>query len=128
MLKKCLLASVLVLAATPALAGFNDCSEPYAPAALDGNTASEEQMKHALSDVKDFIKWSDDYQLCVNSQLIEMKKAAAKSKDHQPLDPGYQTEAEARIHKNQVLKERVAKEFNDAATIYNTKHPSPKAP
>jgi len=129
MVRKYLFASAFVLAATPALAaGFDDCTAPYAPAALNGKTATEEQMKHALSDVKDFIKWSDDYQDCVNNTLIAMKKAATKSKDKQPLDPAYQTEAEDRIHKNQLLKEKVAAEFNTAAKDYNDTHPSTKSP
>ena len=87
MLRKSILISIFVLGATPAFADMSSCYEPFPPAAVDGGTATEKQMKSALSDVKDFIKASDDYQTCMNSEFIAMQKKAKDSKDKTPIDP-----------------------------------------
>ena len=124
MLSRISLASVFVLAmAAPALADASSCYEPIAPAAVDGSTATEAQMKASLSDVKDFIKASDDYQTCLLSDLQQQKREAAKSKDKKPLDPGIEADVNARIAKNQKLKEQVGGEYNAAAQAYKAKHP-----
>lgn len=123
MLKRSLLACAFALAATPAFADFSSCYEPIPPAAVDGDTATEQQMQHALSDVKDFIKASDDYQTCVQSQYQTMKKAAADSKDKTPIDPSITSDLRKRIDANQKLKEKIGTEFNTAVTVYKKKHP-----
>ncbi|MBV9992033.1 MAG: hypothetical protein JOZ72_12165 [Alphaproteobacteria bacterium] len=123
MLKHSVVLAVAVVASTPAFADLSSCYEPIAPVAVDGSTATEDQMKHALKDVKDFIASSDDYQLCLNSQLIQMKKDADKSKDKQPLDPSVQANVQSKIDANQKLKEKVGNEYNAAAVAYNAKHP-----
>lgn len=124
MLKTSLIAVAFVLGATPVLAqSLNDCYEPIPPAAVDGGAATEAQMKAAQSDVKDFIKASDDYQDCLNHQFAELKRKAAMSKDKQPLDPSIQAEVAAREDKNQKTKEKVGAEFNAAVAAYNAKHP-----
>ncbi len=124
MLRNLSLASVMVLAmAVPALADASSCYEPIAPAAVDGKTATEAQMKSASSDVKDFLKASDDYQTCLLSDLAEQKRQAARSKDKKPLDPSIEADANAKVSKNQSLKEQVGSEFNKAVTDYKAKHP-----
>lgn len=122
MLKKILVASMFVLAATPALA-FGGCTEPYGPVIPDGNSATEEQLKHSLSDVKQFIKDSDEYQTCIANEVNRQADEARRSKDKKPLDPSVKAEADALIAKNQQLKQRVGDEFNTAANAYNAKHP-----
>ena len=126
MLGKVTLASIFVLAmAVPALADASSCYEPIAPAAVDGSTATEAQMKASLSDVKDFIKSSDDYQTCLLSDFQQQKRDASKQKDKdkQKLDPSIEADVNARIAKNQKLKEQVGGEYNAAATAYKAKHP-----
>ena len=124
MLRTFSLASVMVLAvAAPALADASSCYEPIAPAAVDGNTATEAQMKSAGTDVKDFLKSSDDYQTCLLSDLQEQKREAARSKDKKPLDPSIEDAVNAKVSKNQKLKEQVGTEFNKAVTDYKAKHP-----
>jgi hypothetical protein len=126
MLGKVTLASIFVLAmAVPALADASSCYEPIAPAAVDGSTATEAQMKASLSDVKDFIKASDDYQTCLLSDFQQQKRDASKQKDKdkQKLDPSIEADVNARIAKNQKLKEQVGGEYNAAATAYKAKHP-----
>lgn len=123
MLKKSILASVLVLAATPAFADLSSCYEPIPPVAMDGAKATEAQLKSGRTDVMDFIKSSDDYQICLNSEFIAMKKKAEQSKDKTPLDPSIQAGVASKLDANQKLKERVGKEYNDAVNAYNAAHP-----
>ncbi len=124
-LKTNLLCGALMLAATPAFADAGSCYEPIAPAAVDGSTATEAQMKSTLSDVKDFIKASDDYQSCLFSDLASQKRAARsqKDKDKQKLDPSIEADVNARVKRNQDLKEKVGTEFNTAVAAYKAKHP-----
>lgn len=123
MLKKSILISVFVLGATPAFADMSSCYEPFPPAAVDGATATEKQMKSALSDVKDFIKASDDYQTCMNSEFIAMQKKAKQSKDKTPLDPSIATTVQSKIDANQKLKEKIGNEYNAAVAAFKVKHP-----
>jgi hypothetical protein len=124
MLRRISLASCLVLAmAAPALADSSSCYEPIAPAAVDGKTATEAQLKSSLADVKEFIKQSDDYQSCVISDLQEQKRQAARTKDKKPIDPSIESDANARVAKNQALKEQVGGEYNAAVTAYKAAHP-----
>ena len=128
MLKQSIVLAIAVagaaMASAPAFAAdLNSCYEPIPPVAVDGNTATEDQMKHALKDVKDFIAASDDYQVCLNSQLIQMKQDNAKSKDKPPLDPAIQARVQSKIDANQKMKERVGNEYNAAAQAFNVKHP-----
>jgi hypothetical protein len=109
--------------AAPALADSSSCYEPIAPAATDGNTATEDQLKSALKDVKSFIQSSDDYQTCLLSDLASQKKKAAASKDKTPLDPSIEADVNNKIKNNQSEKEKVGAEFNAAVQTYKAKHP-----
>jgi hypothetical protein len=126
MLGRITLASAFVLVmAAPAFADASSCYEPIAPAAVDGSTATEAQMKSSLADVKEFIKASDEYQTCLLSDFQQQKREAAraKDKDKQKLDPSIEADVNARITKNQKLKEQVGGEYNAAAQAYKAKHP-----
>lgn len=123
MLKKTVLAAAMAFVSSPSFAALSDCSEPYPPAAVDGSTASEEKMAAARKDVMTFISDSDNYQVCLNSQLVQMKQEAAKSKDKTPVDPSVQANVAAKLDANQKMKERVGAEYNAAVTAYNAKHP-----
>ncbi len=122
MLKTLALAAALTIGmAAPALADSGMCQEPIAPAAVDGTTATKDQIKAALVDVKTFIKQSDDYQECLYNDLKSQSDAAKK--DKKDLDPSISAAVDAKVKANQALKERVGAEFNAAAQAYNAKHP-----
>lgn len=123
MLKKSVAICAFALAATPAFADMSSCYEPIPPAAVDGAAATEQQMMHAQSDVKEFIKSSDDYQTCLNSELLSAKKKAKNSKDKTPLDPSIESGVQSKIDSNQKLKEKVGAEFNTSVLAYKAKHP-----
>ena len=124
MLNKVLMSAVFVVGmAAPALADSSSCYEPIAPAAVDGNSVPEDQLKSAVKDVKSFIAASDDYQTCLLSDLAQQKRDAAKAKDKTPLDPSIAAGVDAKIKANQTLKEKVGAEFNAAVQAYKAKHP-----
>ncbi len=126
MLRNILLSSAFALAfATPAFADLNSCSEPYAPAAVNGAAATQEQMQHAMDDVKNFIKDSDTYQDCVNNDVKSQQMQAKK--DKKDFDASIAADAKTRIDRNQSEKEKVGAEFNAAVAAYNAKHPKPPA-
>lgn len=121
MFKTFALAVVLAFAsAVPAMAAGN-CSEPIAPAAVNGATATKDQIHSALLDVKTFLKQSDDYQVCLLRELDQAKADAAKNK--KDLDPAIPASTDAKIKANQALKEKVGAEYNAAAHAYNDAHP-----
>lgn len=117
---KFILAAAFVAAsAAPALA--DSCSEPIAPSAVDGTTATKEQMTQARDDTVRFIKASDDYQTCLYADLKAQKLEAVKNKKTFPssIDDG----VNAKIKDNQSEKEKVGGEYNAAAVTYKNKHP-----
>jgi hypothetical protein len=118
-------AFTLTLAA-PALADPSSCSEPYAPTAIDGNTATMDQLKAAAHDANLFIKQSDEYQNCLNADYMAQQEAAAKTKEKKPLDPSIKANVEAKIASNQKDKEKVGGEFQAALTAFRAKHPDQK--
>ncbi len=115
-----LAAAVVLVSALPA-AAQSMCAEPIAPAAIDGNTATGDQIKAALADVKTFLKQSDDYQSCLYKELNDAKAKALR--DKKDLDPTLEPAVVAKVQSNQALKEKVGAEFNAAAIAYNAKHP-----
>lgn len=122
MLSKSFMASVFVLLmVAPAFADASSCYEPIPPAAVDGGAVSVQQMKAAHDDVVNFIKASDDYQLCLNADFLAQKEQAKK--DKKQLDPSIEADVSARIDGNQSLKEKVGAEFNTAVAAYKAKHP-----
>jgi len=114
-------AVLLVLSMAPAMA--SSCIEPVAPAAVDGTKASEQQIKDAIADFKQFQGASDDYQSCLLADLSAQKQAAAKEKIPKPLDPSIEQGVAAKVQANQMLKEKVGGELNGAIQAYKAKHP-----
>jgi hypothetical protein len=128
MLSRLAIASAFVLGmAAPALADSSSCSEPYPPTAIDGNTATMEQLKAAAHDANLFMKASDEYQTCLSADYTAQAQAAAKSKDKKPLDPSIKADVEAKIASNQKEKEKVGAEFTATLTAYKAKHPDQKS-
>ena len=114
------LGAVLGLAA-PGLA-LADCQRPTAPAAIDGKTATMEQITAAKKSVMSFINDSDAYQTCVIDEFKAKKAAADAAKTK--LDPALAKEADANVSANQADKEKVGGDFNTAAKAYRAAHPS----
>ena len=121
MLKTFALAAALMLASAVPAAAESMCSEPIAPAAIDGNTATVAQLSAAVADVKTFLKQSDDYQVCLIKELNDAKDAARKAK--KDVDPALVDDTTKKIQANQSLKEKVGAEYNAAANAYKAKHP-----
>ncbi len=123
MLRKIGLACILLVgAAAPALADSSSCSEPIAPVAVDGSTATEAQMNAAHDDVVNFVKASDDYQSCLLRDLNAQEEAAKKAK--KDLDPAIAANVQQHVDANQQMKEKVGTEFNGAVLAYKAKHPN----
>ena len=114
------LGAVLGLGAPPlALA---DCQRPTAPAAVDGKTATMEQLMASKNAVVAFMSDSDAYQTCVIDAFTAQKDAAKASKTK--LDPAVGKAVDAQVGANQADKERVGAEFNAAAKAFRAAHPS----
>lgn len=114
------LGAVLGLAA-PSLA-LADCQRPTAPAAVDGKTATLEQMLDAKKAVTSFMTDSDTYQSCIIDAFKAQKAAADAAKTK--LDPAVVKATDASVSANQADKERVGADFNAAAKAYRAAHPS----
>lgn len=118
---KFIAAAAFAVLATPAFA--ETCTAPIPPAAVNGNTATVQQMKDAIADFKTFQQASDDYQSCLIADLKAQQLAATKAKDPKPLDPSVAAGMNARIDANQKMKEKVGAELNAAIIAYKGKHP-----
>jgi hypothetical protein len=118
-LKYCLAAALLAASVTPTLA--DQCSEPIPPSAVNGSTATKEQMTQARDDTVNFIKASDDYQSCLYADLKMQKMEANKNKKAFPssIEDG----VNQKVKDNQAEKEKVGAEYNAAAITYKKKHP-----
>lgn len=114
------LGAILGLVA-PGLA-LADCQRPTAPAAIDGKTATLEQLIAAKQAVVTFMSDSDTYQSCV-IDAFKAKKAAADAAKTK-LDPSLAKAADADVSANQADKEKVGGEFNAATKAYRAAHPS----
>lgn len=119
-------AAILALGAALGLAApglaLADCQRPTAPAAIDGKTATIEQIKAGKEAVTAFINDSDTYQTCVIDAFKAKKAAAEASKTK--LDPSLAKAAEAEVNANQDEKQRVGSQFNAAVKAYRAAHPS----
>jgi hypothetical protein len=106
----------------PGLAFAAACQAPTAPTAVDGSTATLQQMLAAKSGVTDFITASDAYQDCVVQEFQAQKAAADAAKAK--VDPALAKAADAKVSASQADKERVGSAFNAAAKAYRAAHPS----
>jgi len=125
MSKTIIMAAILVLgSAAPVLAqGASACLSPIAPAPIDGATATEDQMRGANHDVRQFIADSDAYQECLGKEIDDAKAKAAA--DKKPVDQSVISVAMAKAEDNQKMKEKVGGEFNAAVGVYKKAHPKP---
>ena len=120
-------ASILVLSAAlglaaPGLALAAACVRPTAPAAIDGASATLDQLRAAKTGVTDFMTASDTYQGCLVDDLAAQRAAAKAAKTN--LDPAVAKAVETRINENQADKEKVGAAFNAAVKAFRTAHPS----
>jgi hypothetical protein len=101
-------------AATPALA---QCVAPAPPVPLDGTAATEEQLRIALTQAREFIAQSDLYQGCVSSEL--------EATDLTHVSPkALEASIASRIAANQAMKEKVGAAANSAMQAYKLAHPN----
>jgi hypothetical protein len=120
-------ASILVLSAAlglaaPGLALAAACERPTAPVAIDGASATLDQLRAAKTGVTDFMTASDTYQGCLVDDLAAQRAAAKASKTN--LDPAVAKTVETKINENQSDKEKVGAAFNAAVKAFKTAHPS----
>lgn len=115
-----LAAAFVAVSLAPAFAQEATCTAPIPPAALDGATATQEQMNAMHDDVVTFLKQSDDYQSCIVADLDAKKAKAHRMKIE--FDPYVAKEAEGLAAANQRLKEKVGGEFNAAVKAFNGHH------
>jgi hypothetical protein len=116
----------LALGATLALAAADvaqaACARPTAPAAVDGATASMDQLLAAKKATMDFIAASDEYQNCVLEE-VKAANAAAKKAKTKP-DPAVKKTADDAISASQADKEQVGAAMNASIKAYKAAHPS----
>ncbi|MDB5735812.1 MAG: hypothetical protein JWN16_2449 [Alphaproteobacteria bacterium] len=100
-------------AATPALA---QCIAPVPPAPVDGAAASEEQLRTAMAQAREFIAQSDVYQGCVSTEMesTDLTNTSAKA---------VEASIKSRIAANQAMKEKVGTAANSAMQAYKMAHP-----
>jgi len=121
MLKSFALASVFAAAIVVPAVAEDSCSEPIAPATINGAAATEKQLNEIGQDVKLFMKQSSDYQDCLIGGLKAQQAQAAH--DKKQLDPSVTDAVQAKIDANQKVKEKVGMEFNTAALRFCQAHP-----
>jgi hypothetical protein len=122
MLKSIIVACVLVACTSGVAFAQSACSEPIAPAAIDGSKATESKISDASHDANQFMKDSDTYQGCLMQDLRSKQAEAAKQK--KPLDPSYAANVQSSIDENQTLKEKVGTEFQSEFLSYCKAHPT----
>ena len=122
-LRLCAGFALAMMTAAPALAASACGSPPVAPASIDGKTATEAQLKDAVSDFKTFQTESDTYQSCLLADLKKQEAEAARSNPPKTLDPAIPQMINAQVNDNQKLKEKVGGELNGAIIAYKAKHP-----
>ena len=121
MLKTFALAAAVILASAVPAAAESLCSEPIAPAAVNGAVITHDQLMAAMADASTFIKQSDGYQDCLNKEY-DVAVADAKKKKTD-VDPALLPAKQAKIQANQALKEKVGAEFNAASHAWHAAHP-----
>jgi hypothetical protein len=122
MTKTMFVAAVLMLgSAAPALAQ-SACTEPATPAAVDGATASADEIRAGIAAAKSFIAQSDVYQECLGKE-VEAAKAQAAA-DKKPFDQSIADAAMAKAETNQKAKEKVGADINASIGVYKKAHAS----
>ena len=117
----CLTATALVLLAAPAFAQDKCGPAPAAPTVPKGKDATVQQLNAAATDIKAYVKSSDDWQTCLKTDLDAQMAAAKDAK--QPFDNKIKVAIEAKGDANQKDKERVGKEYTAAVADWRKAHP-----
>jgi hypothetical protein len=117
----CLMASALMLLAAPAFAQDKCGPAPAAPVVPNGKTATVQDLNATAQDVKAFVKASDDWQVCMKTDLDAQVAAAKDAK--QPFDNKIKVSIEQKGDANQKAKERVGKEYATAIADWRKAHP-----
>ena len=117
-----LVAAFLVGASTSALAAT--CTEPVPPViAVNGATATVQQMKDAIADFKIYQSAADDFQSCISAQIEKKEAAAKKSSDHKPIDPAILSALNSRANAVQAEKEKLGGQLNAQIVAFKQAHP-----
>jgi hypothetical protein len=117
----CLTASALVLLAAPAFAQDKCGPAPAAPVVPKGKDATVQQLNATAQDIKAFVKASDDWQVCMKTDLDAQMTAAKDAK--QPFDNKIKVSIESKGDQNQKDKDRVGKEYATAVADWRKAHP-----
>ncbi len=96
------------------------CAEPPIPAAVDGASASADQMRAAMADARSFIAQSGVYQDCLLKEVEAAKTQATAAS--QPFEPMLETSAQARIELSRKAQEKVGAAANNALAAYKNGH------
>jgi hypothetical protein len=121
MLKKYGLAAVLLLTCTAPSFADDTCQVPPAPTAVDGTTATADQMRAAIAAFNAFSKASDTYQACVNDYITAQNAAA--DKDKKPHDTAMIQAEGDKVTANQAAKEKAGADLNASIGVYKKAHP-----
>jgi gas vesicle protein len=119
---KILAAACIIVAGTAGSAlAQSSCSEPIAPAALNGSKATLKQISDASHDANQFMKQSGDYQDCLTGELKQKQQEAAHNKKQ--LDPSVAERVQSEVDENQKMKEKVGSEFQVAFQTFCRRNP-----
>jgi uncharacterized lipoprotein YmbA len=115
------LAFILLVGCALPAAAQSSCQIPIAPAAPDGKTSSQAQMKAGIGDANRFMKDSDVYQQCLVDYVKAQKDQAAKDKT--TFDVSIEADAMKKIKENQDEKVKVGGDVNAAIGVFKASHP-----
>jgi hypothetical protein len=121
MFKKFGLAAVLLVAGVAPSFADDTCQVPPVPTAVDGSTATADQMRAAIGAFNAFSKASDTYQQCI-SDYITAQNAQA-DKDKKPHDTVMIQAEGDKVTANQTAKQTVGDGINSAIGVYKKAHP-----
>lgn len=107
--------AIAFAALTATMTARADCVSPEAPAAVDGTSATMEQMVGAQSAVKAFQAANADYLACMDSRLAELKDRGESGDAGAAAEFTVMTEA---YNAAVALEEQVAGDFNDAIKAF----------
>jgi hypothetical protein len=116
------LAAVLLFAGALPVMAQAACSAPVAPAKVDGNTVTKDQLLAGIKDAKAFIAASDIYQDCLQADLKSQQDQATA--DKKPLDPAISAGILAKVNDNQAQKQAVGDSINVAVGDFKKTHPN----
>lgn len=105
----------LMLLPLPALAQ-EACPAPPEPATVNGATATADQLRAAMAEVRSFMAQSSLFQDCLDHEIDAAHLNGI-------ADPAADAAAKARIAASQKAQEKAADMINLAVTLYKQAHP-----